>query len=42
MIYRSKFRFDKPVIESSRDPRSKDTAEAVGSPGTRHAEAYPE
>ena len=30
MIYRSKFRFDKPVIDSSRDARSKDTAEAVG------------
>jgi hypothetical protein len=30
MIYRVKFRFDKPVSDSSRDLRSKDTDEAVG------------
>ena len=30
MIYRLKFRSDKPVIDTSRDPRSKDSAEAVG------------
>jgi len=30
MIYRLKFRFDEPVIDSSRDPRSNDRAEAVG------------
>jgi hypothetical protein len=30
MIYRLKFRFDKPVINDSRDPRNKDTPEAVG------------